>query len=287
MRIHFLKKSFAWLMEKQQGFDQTMGYVFKILGSSSSGNCSLLKTEEATILIDAGFSGKQICKMLENAGESIEDVDAVFITHEHSDHCNGVRGLAKYGVDFYANTQTAKAIQSKLTLPVHWKVFESGQSFQFKDLEIQSFSIPHDAYDPVSYIFSWGEHDLFNPHRSLAWVTDLGHATPEVRRRIKNVDYLVLESNHDSHMLENDMKRPMSLKRRILGRHGHLSNADALSLLKSVEKPKWKELFFAHLSKDCNNANLVEDTFAPFCSAMKLRMQVVNPLTDQVVAAAG
>ena len=264
-----------------------MGYTFKILGSSSSGNCSLLKTDQCSILIDAGFSGRQICRMLAEAGENIEEVDAVFITHEHSDHCTGVRGLAKYGVDFFANTQTARAIQSKLTQPVPWKVFESGQKFQFKDLEIQSFSIPHDAYDPVSYIFSWGEDDLFNPHRSLAWLTDLGHVTQDVRQRIQHVDYLVLESNHDVRMLENDMKRPLSLKKRILGRHGHLSNSDALDLLKSVEKPGWKELFFAHLSKDCNNANLVEDTFAPFCAQLNVRMQVVDPLVNRFTAVAG
>lgn len=264
-----------------------MGYTFKILGSSSSGNCSLLKTKDSCILIDAGFSGRQITKMLENAGESVEEIDAVFITHEHSDHCKGVRGLAKHGIEFFANTPTARAIQSKLTNAAKWKVFQSGQTFQFRDITIESFSIPHDAYDPVSYIFSWGEEDLFNPHRSLAWLTDLGHATQSICDKIRDVDYLVLEANHDVAMLENDMNRPLSLKRRILGRHGHLSNAAALELLEKIENPKWRELFFAHLSKDCNSASLVQDTFAPFCEINNYRMQVVNPLTEEVVSMAG
>ena len=264
-----------------------MGYTFKILGSSSSGNCSLLKTENACILIDAGFSGRQIEAMLEEAGESVGDIDAAFITHEHSDHCKGVRGLAKHGIEFYANPQTAKAVQSKLEKPVQWKVFQTGQKFQFKDLAVESIPLPHDSYDPVGFVFSWGEDDLFNPPRSLAWMTDLGHAPKVVRDKIKDVDYLVVEANHDVQMLENDTKRPFSLKRRILGRHGHLSNAAALELLESVERPRWREVFLGHLSKDCNSAGLVEEMFLPFCESLGCRLQVVDPLATGAVTMAG
>jgi phosphoribosyl 1,2-cyclic phosphodiesterase len=264
-----------------------MGYTFKILGSSSSGNCSFLKTDNACILIDAGFSGRQIEAMLEAAGESVGDIEAVFITHEHSDHCKGVRGLARHGIEFYANPQTAKAIQQKLEKPAQWRIFQTGQPFLFKDIHIESIPLPHDSYDPVGFRFSWGEDDLFNPHRTLAWITDLGHAPKIVREKIKEVDYLVVESNHDVRMLENDMKRPFSLKRRILGQHGHLSNDAALALLQTVERPRWREIFLAHLSKDCNSPSLVEETFSPFCHTLGCRMQVVNPFSSNSVTISG
>lgn len=150
---------------------------FHILGSSSSGNCALLRTENSKILIDAGFSGKRICEMLGTIDETIDTLDAVFLTHEHSDHAQGIRGLSKrQDLPVFANRDTADAVQAKLTKTVNWQVFQTGTEFSFRDLQIRSFALPHDAYDPVGYCFQWGtEGDLFQQPQSLAWVTDLGY----------------------------------------------------------------------------------------------------------------
>jgi phosphoribosyl 1,2-cyclic phosphodiesterase len=239
-----------------------MSVRFKILGSSSSGNCALLITENCRVLIDAGFSGKRIGEMLEEAGESIEKLDAVFITHEHGDHIAGMRGLAKYtNLQVFANRATAQAVQSPLNRKLNWQLFESGQSFRFRDLEVDTFSVPHDAYDPVGYVFSHGEDDLFSPRRKIAWVTDLGYAPQVVRERVRDVDVLVLESNHCTKLLQQS-DRPWSLKQRIAGRHGHLSNEAARELIVSVERPRWSQVYLGHLSGECNSVAAVEETFS-------------------------
>ena len=235
-----------------------MAMRFTILGSSSSGNCSLLATRHCKILIDAGFSGRQLCRLLKTVGESIEHVDAVFLTHEHSDHTSGIRGLCRFRhLRFYANRSTAKAVQSKLTRRPNWKLFETGSTFAFRDLEITSFAIPHDAYDPVGFIFKNGKGASLQARRSLAWVTDLGYVSALVKERIRKVDVLVLEANHDAGMLARDPKRPWPVKQRISGRHGHLSNEAAFELLDNLEEPRWEQVFLAHLSKDCNSVEKV------------------------------
>ncbi len=238
---------------------------FQILGSSSSGNCGLLCTEGSRILIDAGFSGKRIREMLAEVGESLESIDAVFLTHEHSDHAQGIRGLScRSDLPVFANRDTADAVQAKLVKRVNWKVFQTGTRFQFQDLEVQSFALPHDACDPVGYTFHWGtEGDLFAPPASMGWVTDLGYVPEHIREHIEGVHTLVFEANYDEDLLEQDERRPWSTKQRIRGRHGHLSNSAAFEVLSSLNgASKIREVFLAHLSKDCNNVDLVRKRFA-------------------------
>lgn len=238
-----------------------MSLRFKILGSSSSGNSALLITENCRVLIDAGFSGKRIGEMLEEAGESIDQLDAVFITHEHSDHIAGMRGLARYNnLPVFANHATAQAVQRPLKRPLKWQTFETGSRFRFRDIEIDTFSIPHDAYDPVGFVFSHGEDDLFSPRRKVAWATDLGYVPELVRQKIRDVDILVVESNHCSQLLQRS-ERPWSLKQRISGRHGHLSNSAAKELLEGMDNPAWKHVYLAHLSGECNSVAAVEEAF--------------------------
>ncbi|HKK18039.1 MAG TPA: MBL fold metallo-hydrolase, partial [Opitutales bacterium] len=214
-----------------------MSVSFRILGSSSSGNCALLQTDHSTVLLDAGFSARRIEQMLESVGESIDSIDAVFLTHEHGDHAQGMRGLAKRAdLPVYANRDTADAVQAKYCRKrVNWQHFQTGTAFPYRDLQVRSFRLPHDAFDPVGFVFSWGEDgDLFTPPGSLAWITDLGYVPAHVREHIRQVETLVIEANYDEELLERDERRPWSIKQRIRGRHGHLSNSATYDLLQEI-----------------------------------------------------
>ncbi len=242
-----------------------MALRFTILGSSSSGNCALLQTGDSTILVDAGFSARRLGELLVAAGVSLDAIDAVFLTHEHGDHSAGLPGLCRRpGLKVFANRGTATALQGTLKYRPDWHVFETGTAFRFRDLEVESFAIPHDATEPVGFVFNHGNGDLFSPRRSIAWVTDLGYAPELVRQRIRDVDVLVLEANYDPHLLRHDTRRPWSVKQRICGRHGHLSNEAARELMASVERPAWQHVCLAHLSRDCNSLDAVRTTFADF-----------------------
>jgi Metal-dependent hydrolases of the beta-lactamase superfamily I len=243
---------------------EKMAMRLQILGSGSSGNCALLQTEDARVLIDAGFSWRKLNELLRAADTRMEEIDAVFLTHEHGDHAAGVDGFKKHPrVQIYANAATARAVQAKAGREAMWKIFETGTTFRFRDLEVTSFMVPHDAQEPVGFRFSNGhEGDLFTPRRSLAWLTDLGHAPGHVYRHLRESDVVVVESNHCPRLLEADHRRPWSTKQRISGRHGHLSNVAACELLEATAHSGWRRIFLTHLSRDCNSLEAVEQSFA-------------------------
>lgn len=248
---------------------------FCILGSGSNGNCALLQTDSTRVLIDAGFSARKLGQLLDGVGLTLADIDAIFLTHEHGDHAAGIDGLKKHpGLPVFANAATARAVQlGRAKFRPTWQIFETGAAFRFRDLTIESFSVPHDAADPVGFLFRSGhEGDLLSPLRSLVWMTDLGHAPPHIRERVRQADVLVLEANHCPELLKSDTRRPWSVKQRIGGRHGHLSNEGVRELLASVPSPRWQRIFLAHLSRDCNRPDLVESVLAPLglpCSVVE------------------
>jgi phosphoribosyl 1,2-cyclic phosphodiesterase len=251
---------------------------FCILSSGSSGNSALIVTEQARILLDAGLSARRLAGLVSAAGVALASVDAVFVTHEHSDHTGGIESLKKHAhIEFFANSATARAVQQGLTWTPKWRIFTTGSKFQYRDLDVESFPIPHDAHEPVGFRFTSGiDEDLFSPRRTLAWATDLGHVPPGVRERIRDADVVVLESNHCPRMLEADPKRSWTLKRRISGRHGHLSNERMSEVLTSVASPRWRRIFLAHISRDCNSKEAVEAALKAVRPVVRCEISIVN-----------
>lgn len=250
-----------------------------VLGSGSSGNAAVLQTEGARILIDAGFSGRKLRQLLHDAGTSFDEIDAVFLTHEHGDHSTGIEALKKHpGVAVFANEATARAVQTKLSHRPAWQIFQTGSRFAFRDLEIEAFAVPHDAQEPVGFTFAAGRgDDLFAPRRAIAWLTDLGHVPTAVQDRLREVDAVVIESNHCSTLLEADLKRPWSTKQRISGRHGHLSNQGLCEVLEAIASPRWRHVVLTHLSRDCNSLDAVERSITPLRHRLACQFSIVAP----------
>ncbi|SDU08485.1 Phosphoribosyl 1,2-cyclic phosphodiesterase [Verrucomicrobium sp. GAS474] len=223
---------------------------FTVLASGSSGNCAYLETASCRLLIDAGVSGRRIDQALAALGRSLKEVEAVFLTHEHSDHTSGLAVVAKkLGIPIWCNRATMEFLQPNLPGYDKWRLFETGETLSIGNLTIETFPISHDAYDPVGYIF---HHDL----GSVGFLTDLGHATRLVIERVRRARALVLEANYDLALLHADTKRPWAVKQRILSRHGHLSNEAAAELAAQIAGDKLEDLYLGHLSADCNHPDV-------------------------------
>jgi phosphoribosyl 1,2-cyclic phosphodiesterase len=222
-----------------------------VLGSGSSGNAIFVATDATTVLIDAGLSCRQIALRLERIGSRIDQVQAVCLSHEHDDHASGLPVMVrKHAVPMYANSGTVEALRGhpKLGGLTGWTVFETGQAFTIGDLTFEPFSVPHDAYDPVGFVISDGRD-------RIGVMTDVGIPTKLIRQRLSNCRAVVIEANHDEHLLQ-EAPRPWSLKQRIRGRQGHLSNDHAAAILADIAGPNLQQVFLAHLSQECNREEL-------------------------------
>jgi phosphoribosyl 1,2-cyclic phosphodiesterase len=221
-----------------------------ILGSGSAGNCACLETGETRILIDAGFSLRQLRRRLATIGRAPEDLTAILVTHEHGDHAHGLAVLGeRLHLPVYCNRPTQEAIEYQLKTQLDWRIFATGASFEVGDIQVETFSVPHDAQDPVAFL-------LHTPAGNLGFLTDLGHVTRLVRERVRAANVLVLEANHDIKMLQDCPTRPWSLKQRILGRHGHLSNEAAADTAEQIMSADLRHLYLGHLSRECNRPEL-------------------------------
>ncbi len=217
-----------------------------ILASGSSGNATLVRSESATLLVDAGLSARQLTERLIQCNVSPSEISAILITHEHSDHVKGLPQWCKqHGTPIYCNRHTATLLRTKTITHHAWTIFETGSSFSLNDLTVQTFSIPHDAVDPVGFV-------LREKKCSFGFVTDLGYATRLVVDSLQGLDGLLLEANYDEELLQQDSKRPWSVKQRIASRHGHLSNSAAAGLLEQILHEKLQHVALGHLSADCN-----------------------------------
>lgn len=221
-----------------------------ILGSGSAGNCAYIETAEARILVDAGFSARQIRQRLASIGKIPENLSGILITHEHSDHIQGLAILAeKLRIPVYCNRATQEALEEQLQTKLDYRLFATGGSFEIGDVLVETFSIPHDAQDPVGFL-------LRTNGTNIGFLTDLGHVTKLVLERVRSANVLVLESNHDVKMLQNCQHRPWSLKQRILSRHGHLSNEAAAEAATAIMSAELRHLYLGHLSRECNRPEL-------------------------------
>ena len=246
------------------------------LASGSSGNCLFVEDGDTRLLVDLGISCRRISTLLKNIGVESDSISGILFTHDHSDHCYGLDTFHKKHPDvpLYANGGTADAIAAMTGVDDGWRVFETAEPFQIGDVEVSPFSVPHDAADPVGYMLN-----------SLFVATDFGCATAPARYALSRAKCAVLESNHDPILLEKS-DRPLSLKSRISGRSGHLSNQDAAELLETANPSQLQMVLLAHLSQECNAPHLAVEAMERACAAIGRRDIAVVALEQDTPSAA-
>ena len=217
------------------------------LGSGSSGNAILMRSQQGCFLVDAGLSAKRLTERLLGCGVKIADLSGIVLTHEHGDHIQGLKVLSKtYQMPLYANAMTAEAIRFNTKMEHgRWNYFTTGGRFSLAGMAIRSFSVPHDASDPVGFLIEY--QDV-----RFAVLTDLGMVTHSVVETIRGVHGVFVETNYDEVLLAADTKRPWTVKQRIASRHGHLSNQAAAQLLVEIATRELRMVILGHLSQDCN-----------------------------------
>lgn len=225
--------------------------VITTLASGSSGNCILVSQQDTHLLVDAGISCRRIKNALADLSLSPVDLTGILITHEHSDHIGGLATLFRqYHLPVFCSGGTARQLACRIAfLDEVLRPFEPGCAFQLGDLTVTTFATLHDAADPVGYTFTDG-------FRKAAIVTDLGEVTTVVADAIRGADLLVAEANHDPDMVKNG-PYPYYLKQRILGHHGHLSNAACAQLALHCGA---RTVVLAHLSAENNRPSLALET---------------------------
>ncbi len=232
-----------------------MSFKISSLASGSKGNSILVSNGKTNILVDAGISFSRIKRGLQDFNLSVEDLNGVVITHEHSDHIAGLPMLSKC-VKIFAHEKTANAIVQKGKMTdeafCHVDYFENG--FNLGDIFVSPFRIPHDAVYPLAYAF-------YSKGQKIAVATDIGHANRGVLNNLTSCNILFLEANHDEEMLRTG-KYPEMLKKRILGDNGHLSNSTSGKIVENVLGNRLERVILGHLSEENNTAKMAFDTVA-------------------------
>ena len=228
---------------------------FCSLYSGSSGNCLFVENNSTKILVDCGVSGKKVCEGLESIDKKIEDIDAIIVTHEHSDHVQSLGLISKkYNIPVYANTETWQAMptQSQKIQENNKKTFNNDNDFEIGNLLIHPFSTPHDAANPCGF-------NIYSGKRKISIATDLGHMDNVILENLKGSSFILLESNYDPEILKVS-KYPYILKQRIAGPNGHLSNSTAGKTIGCLIQNDLKTVMLGHLSKENNFPELAYQT---------------------------
>jgi phosphoribosyl 1,2-cyclic phosphodiesterase len=240
-----------------------------ILASGSKGNAIFISSGDTSLLIDAGLSGIEIERRLKLRGFDPKNLDAILVSHEHSDHIQGVGVLSRrYKLPVYINSKTRKAAVSQLGNLYDFKKFECGSMFTLNDLSIHPFSISHDAEDPCGFTVNQNG-------TKIGIATDLGIATSMVKEHLKGCTLLILEANHDEGMLING-PYPWPVKQRIKSRTGHLSNAASKTLLNELQHDGLKHVMLAHLSETNNTPQKAVNEVGQALTRCKPRLDVAS-----------
>ena len=229
--------------------------IFCNLGSGSKGNSTYIQAEKGAVLVDQGFSLKNLTSRMINSDLSPKDISAIILTHEHSDHLHGIGILARrYKTPIYMTEKTRLSIEESILKNTEVVLFNSGDTIELEDMSFKTFHIPHDAADPIGIVAGFRD-------KKIGILTDLGTVTQSVLHHVSGLDLLFLESNHDMFMLLNG-PYPLRLIQRIKSRVGHLSNDQALSLFEQIPKNgKLKHLVLGHLSENNNDPQVVRESF--------------------------
>lgn len=246
-----------------------------LLASGSKGNAALISTDSQRFLVDVGISCRELVKRMQQVGALPEELDGVFLTHEHVDHVKGLVTFAKkYQVPIYASTGTWRAIFSRYPDVNRAHCRLTGDSMLMGDVRIDAFATSHDAAQPQGYSFYW-----HGGAKKCTYVTDTGFVTSAVREAVQDSDVLVLEANHDVEMLKNG-SYPYELKQRILGTRGHLSNITAAQLLLQLQRLP-QRVFLAHLSEQNNLPQLALTTVQNYLDSKKRLQETSILVADQ------
>lgn len=224
---------------------------FASLGSGSAGNALVVEHDGTRLMLDCGFSLREIQSRLGRLGLLPEQIDGILITHEHDDHAGGAfRLAARYGIGIWASHGTLRASQRHMadTEASSLNVIDSHNPFCIGSLELHPYPVPHDAREPVQFVFSDGS-------RKLGVLTDTGASTPHIETMLSGCHALMLECNHDLNMLMNG-PYAWPLKQRVSGRYGHLDNSAAAALLRNLDNSRLQHIIAAHLSEKNNTPDL-------------------------------
>jgi len=255
-----------------------------VLASGSKGNCSLVKTDKTAVLIDAGLSFVRICSAMNQLSLDPQSIEAVVVSHEHSDHIKGIGPLCrKLKIPLFITKDTFEASRLRNEkLPADVEFFKSGDNFHIGDLRIHPFPSSHDAVDSCNFVITQEETEInsiplpidqktdatVTSQHKLGVVTDLGFCSKLLINKLKNITTIILESNHDYNMLMSGCY-PWHLKQRVKSINGHLSNEQAIGLISQILHPGLENIILAHLSEENNRPQIVEDLFLNYLTTIR------------------